>query len=92
MVAIDRVSQEAAEGGYMNIEPLGTIGGVGMVTLLAVQVGLKIGVDLAGIVYVADETGGDLGGEGLGKLYAQVLHTFGMGFQSLPLRAILVVW
>lgn len=90
VMAINRVGKEVPEGGHVVIEPLGAGGGVGMTGALFAQIGLEGRMGFAGVVYIPDEVGGGLGGEGLGELHAFVAHAFGMGLQSLPLRAVLV--
>ena len=92
MVAINGIGQKAADGWHVSIEPLGAVGSVGMTGALFAQIGLEGRMGFTGVVYIPDEVGDGLGGEGLGEFHTFVAHAFGMGFQSLPLRVILVVW
>lgn len=91
MVAVDGVGEESAEGGDVGVKPFGAVGGVGMVAEFTTQMGLKVRMDFAGVMHIADKFGGRRGAKRYGKLLAELPHAIGMGLQSLPLRAILVV-
>ena len=85
MVAVDGVGEESAEGWHVCVEPLGAIGGMGMVAGLIAQVGLEVGMDFSGVVHLTDEACRLHGGEILGELGTQLLHALGMRPQRLPL-------